>query len=139
MIDALCNGKLSREVEGMEDLLTSAVFGRLRYLPPEEGLLPFLWCAKYLDGTSVLPEGLEVREVKYTFWPWWELPSSSSAEPDLVIELSGGNGDAILVLIEAKFRSFKSSEADLEIHAPNDQLAREWENLSYRCEQLGSV
>ena len=42
MIHALLNGKLSADQENMEDILTSNVFGLLRYLPPEHGLLPFL-------------------------------------------------------------------------------------------------
>src|SRR5687768_14982844 len=134
VIDALCQGKLSRDIEGMEDLLTSAVFGRLRYLPLNEGLLPFLRQATYLDGEMVLPAGARVTEARYTFWPWWKFGDSAGAEPDMVIELLTDAGD-YLVLIEAKFRSFKSSEPEPELVAPADQLAREWENLTHCCNE----
>ncbi len=42
MIPALLHGKLSREQENMEDILTSIVFGVLKHLPPELILLPWL-------------------------------------------------------------------------------------------------
>ena len=42
MIEALLRGKLSREQENMEDVLTSNVFGMLQYVAPELGLFPFL-------------------------------------------------------------------------------------------------
>ena len=34
MLSALLHGKLSREQENMEDILTSIVFDTLRHLPP---------------------------------------------------------------------------------------------------------
>ena len=42
MLHAQRRGKLTREVENLEDLLTSNVFGVFSYLEPEVGLLPFL-------------------------------------------------------------------------------------------------
>ncbi len=42
MLQAMIHGKLTREEEGLEDLLTSNTFGLMKYLPPEAVLLPFL-------------------------------------------------------------------------------------------------
>lgn len=42
MLVALLHGKLSREQENIEDILTSNVFGVLKYLPPGTVLIPFL-------------------------------------------------------------------------------------------------
>lgn len=49
-------------------------------------------------------------------------------EPDVMITIQYVNGQRMLVLVEAKYLSDKSSEANDE-EAPNDQLAREWGNL----------
>ena len=38
-------------------------------------------------------------------------------------------GTKTIILVEAKYKSGKSSEAD-DGEKPNDQLAREWDNLS---------
>ena len=50
MLSALLHGKLSREQENMEDILTSIVFDVLRYLPPDQGILPFFAHASSPDG-----------------------------------------------------------------------------------------
>ena len=42
LLQAQLRGKLTVEEERMEDLLTSNVFGSIKYLKPEEGLLPIL-------------------------------------------------------------------------------------------------
>src|SRR5687767_11782643 len=109
MITALCHSKLSRELEGMEDLLTSAVFGRLKYMMPRDALIPFLSCARYSNGEHALPSNADVQQAKYTFWPWWKFEDCQGSEPDLVIDLDTSDGLAYKVLIEAKFRSGKSS------------------------------
>lgn len=46
MLQAMLHGKLTRQEEEMEDLLTSNVFGLVKYLPPEMVLIPFLSQAK---------------------------------------------------------------------------------------------
>ena len=50
MLDAIIKGKLSREQENMEDLLTSVVFGMIKYLPPHEALFPLLSKAELQTG-----------------------------------------------------------------------------------------
>ena len=52
MLQALLRGKLSRVQENMEDVLTSTVFGLLRYFPVQSGLWPFLSHAANVQGTS---------------------------------------------------------------------------------------
>ena len=48
MLQALLNGKLSREQENMEDILTSNVFGLLRYVQPQDGILKY--CLRILQS-----------------------------------------------------------------------------------------
>jgi hypothetical protein len=138
VIEALLHGKLSREQKNMEDILTSNVFGLMEYLPPEEALFPFLAESSDLVGEHPLAF---LRDVKggaatYTFWPWW--PGGEGrrgCEPDVVVEIDT-DGRSLLVLVEAKYRSGKSSGADeAEDTPPNDQLAREWDNLRLRARE----
>lgn len=131
MIDALLKGKLSREQENMEDVLTSAVFGRLKYVPPPDGLLRFLAEAKRLDGTKPLAHLTGAFEIHYEFWPWLQKADCVGCEPDVLLKLKKGGEVEHLVLIEAKFRSGKSSEQGERHDVPVDQLAREWDNLTH--------
>lgn len=145
MLMALLHGKLSRDQENMEDILTSNVFGLLKYLPPEAGLIPFLQKACTPGGTyplADLPLGIEAE---YKFWPWLVEAECDPCEPDVLIQMKPPNDKRILVLIEAKYRSGKSSEEEnsspdeisrnreesavLTSAQLKDQLSREWENL----------
>jgi len=101
MIEALLRGKLSREQENMEDILTSNVFGMLQYVAPELGLFPFLAQAKTIAGdcplgflTAVCDPGQ--ARVEYDFWPQW--PQS---EPDVVLRIQCHACLSHLVGIEA--------------------------------------
>lgn len=125
MIQATLHGKVP-EFENVEDLLTSSVFGRLRYLPPGDALIPFLETAflydcsprttlkKYFAEHNIL-FGL-YKSVKYFFW----CKHSNLGEPDLILIFSNHqNGDQdLLILVEAKYKSPKSSTGE------NDQLKR---------------
>ena len=122
----------------MEDILTSNVFGLLRYVQPQQGILQYLGLAeaedkkkplKYLSSLSEIPQ----KSIEYQFWPWWEEPNCYGCEPDVVIKLEIPDKQDLLVLIEAKYLSGKSSEADESYDAPIDQLAREWDNLSVKA------
>lgn len=137
MLQALLKGKLSREQENMEDILTSNVFGLLKYVPPGEGLLNYLALAEDEDGNQPLKYLRSLNEasqdsISYEFWPWWEELDCYGCEPDVVISLKISAQKKLLVLIEAKYLSGKSSEADEAYDIPTDQLAREWDNLSVR-------
>ena len=121
----------------MEDILTSNVFGLLKYVTPEEGLLNYLAFAEDEDGNQPLKylgflHEVSQDSISYDFWPWWEEPNCYGCEPDVVISLKISAQKKLLMLIEAKYLSGKSSEADESYDIPTDQLAREWDNLSVR-------
>ena len=126
----ICN-KLSRSEEDMEDLLTGNVFGVWRYLPAEVaqvGLLRFLKTACRLDSVNFGgPDTVNTIELK--FWPWIQEGDAKGAEPDVLIEIVSPDLRKWLVLVEAKYLSPKSSFADEFDQRPNDQLAREMQNL----------
>jgi len=140
MIDALLNGKLSRNQENMEDILTSSVFGLMKYLPAEQGLFP------YLRKTKMYPEGLvgfeylsDAKKVTYEFWPKFSEDDCLPCEPDLVITIDfDAPRKPLVIVIEAKYLSGKSSVADDKARRPTDQLAREWDNLSKHCARIGA-
>jgi len=126
MLEAILRGKLSREQANMEDILTSNVFGLLKYLPLQEGLFPFLRQATTPENKRPL-EDIQ-GNVKYEFWPLWSsgLAKERKCEPDVVIRVTTPERK-VAVLVEAKFLRGKSSVADEREDAPpNDQLAREW-------------
>jgi hypothetical protein len=132
MIHALLKGKLSTDQANMEDILTSNVFGLLRYLPAERGLLPFLAKARCLDGRRLkMPDAVAGVQVDTAFWPTLAEQGCATCEPDVLVRVTwpGRNGRRFLVLVEAKYRSGKSSEADESSAVPLDQLAREWGNV----------
>ena len=88
----------------MEDILTSNVFGLLKYVPPEEGLLNYLALSEDKDGNQPLKYLRSLNEVSqnsisYEFWPWWEEPNCYGCEPD-VYQLEIPDKQDLLVLIE---------------------------------------
>lgn len=136
MIEALINGKLSREQENMEDMLTSIFFGLLKYVPIHEGILPFLSFAHNVD-LHKLPIDLSMDyNIQYEFWPLLN-DYKKSCEPDILIELSN-SVSTLLILIEVKYNSGKSSISDNSKYV-NDQLAREYMNLKLRAEKQNSL
>ena len=127
----------------MEDILTSNVFGLLKYVPAREGLLKYLALAEEKDGKQPLvylssESELAQESLKYEFWPWWEESNCKGCEPDVAISLKIPGEQNLLVLIEAKYLSGKSSEADETTDKPNDQLATEWDNLYVRAGGLNN-
>jgi len=113
--------------ERMEDLLTSDIFGCLRYVPAEKVLMPFLHTACSFHGKDFTVPGKIIR-VHYRFWLWLKSSGRVPCEPDVVIGLETDNHQIHLVMIEAKYYSGLSSEED-ERPEPNNQLARELDNL----------
>lgn len=139
MTIAELRGKISDAAnlsERMEDLLTSDTFGCMRYVPSQRLLIPFLRTACSLRGQA-LPISKTVISAHYSFWPWLKSQGRIPCQPDIVIGLET-EGDRIhLVLVEAKYYSGLSSE-ESELPEPNDQLARELDNLdSVSCAALG--
>jgi hypothetical protein len=129
MLQAQLRGKLTREEEDMEDLLTSNVFGSISYMAPEEGLLPLLSNSQDRDGNSPVINLNNVSKIEYLFWPWIEEKGCKGCEPDVFIKILFTTGKKIMIFVEAKYFSKKSSEASDHEEAPFDQLAREWDNL----------
>lgn len=126
MLLAQLNRKVPSEFEGMEDVLTSSIFGLLRYLPTETA------CVLLAEFAGIeLPPG----PVQLKLWPRYhtppgfvdtflentrdeELPTRGETEPDAVIVTKDW-----LVLLEAKYRS--------RLDDNYDQLGREFA-LGYR-------
>lgn len=123
MFAAQLNGKLTRSDVAMEDLLTSNVFGVWRYLPVELGLKQFLTTAENLDGDRIGGIEQAVR-ANSEFWQRKDFPGCKPAQPDVLIEIVCSDERRILLLVEAKYHSPKSSLRD-ESPLPNDQLAKE--------------
>lgn len=122
---AQLKGKLIREEEGMEDLITSNVFGSFKYVSPRRGLLPFLARATGDGGTKPLEDLPPVKACSYVFWPRYGTADDVACEPDVLISIMQHNGTELHIMVEAKYRSPKSSfPSDGE--QPTDQLAREW-------------
>lgn len=138
MLQAQLKGKLTRREEDMEDLLTSNVFGSIKYLPPEDGLLPILVNSQDSDGNPPNFDLQNINDVTYHFWPWIEKPGCFGCEPDVHIIMNLTNGSKVIVFVEAKYLSPKSSGPDGERKAPYDQLAREWDNLQEVSAQEGA-
>jgi len=134
MLQAQLKGKLNREQENLEDILTSNVFGCFKYLVPNEGLMPFLRLAAKPGGSTLKDILKPVGDARYDFWSGLKEAGCEGCEPDVIIRLEHQDGSKSIVLIEAKYRSGKSSEAEEEEEKPNDQLAKEWDNLAQLAE-----
>lgn len=130
MVMAELYGKISRSGSNIsdrsEDLLTSDVFGALRYLPPNEGLIPILCAAKSFSDSECLEFG-EGEVLKETLF-WNRLTKS---EPDVIVVF-----EKTIVFIEVKYLSSKSGHYSEELEstinleaASSDQLYREFEDL----------
>lgn len=143
MLQAQLKGKLGRDEESLEDLLTSNVFGAFSYLEPSDGLLPFLQRVEGPPATELrdwIATGPGLRAA-YEFWPWIELADCHGCEPDVLIRLERVDGAKAILVIEAKYRSGKSSEADPGAaggERPFDQLARQWDNLARLAQDEGA-
>ena len=134
MIAALTNSKVPRAVRDSEDVLTSTVFGILELMPCT-AVMELLALAEPAEGASPSVSSPDVVETRFLYWPWLGPRDGSGCEPDLVIEtLRADRSVAARILVEAKYRSGKSSEADTttggEERPVRDQLAREWLGLS---------
>src|SRR5262249_16868891 len=102
------HGKLASDLWlRSEDLLTSAVFGSLKYLEPA-AMSTLFRRSRPLDGNAA---PVLLGPLAWHFWPWWD-----TCEPDVVIE-----DDHNLCVVEVKLYSeFGESEAI------GHQLSREW-------------
>ena len=136
LIQAVLGGK-SLGYEYTEDILTSTVFGTIKYLRSDIALIPFIESAFLYDEKRTTlweklnSEGIELRcyrEVEYVFWPW----NQKFGEPDIILIFSNhahGLDDSLLV-VEAKFKSPKSGTDE------NDQLARYFQAINCDIENF---
>src|SRR5690348_4646810 len=113
MLLAEINGKSFRDIEGLEDLLTSAVFGHLRLVRPPVFWLALLDRARTVERHSrtlsqvLASAGVDASQfsgVRVRFWRYF----AGYGEPDLLVHLFGADGLSITILIEVKLHAGKS-------------------------------
>jgi hypothetical protein len=137
LLQAQLKRKLTRREEDMEDLLTSNVFGSLKYVLPQDGLSYVLTSAEDVNGNKIqLPQ--DIVKIQYDFWPQLREADCNPCEPDVLLRVNFSNGQKTIILVEAKYHSDKSSIAD-DSELPTDQLAREWHNLVKLAETENSI
>lgn len=130
MLAALLHGKVSRSVDGYEDMMTSVVFGALQHLPIDLGLRPML---ARLAGDPQPPWFGDITAVHVDYWPWWdEVEDHRGAEPDVALTVQLREGRPRLIIVEAKRRSGKHG------HGEHDQLATQVHNGRRIAEQRGA-
>jgi len=108
-----------------EDLLTSDIFGCCSFLEYEDLLKDILREAIHFNSESHFSPPDSVCSDDYIFWPRFQTGESKQTEPDVLIVLRHSDKECSLVLIESKYNSGKSSEADYDMDVITDQLARE--------------
>lgn len=107
-----------------EDLLTSDIFGCCYFLEYRELLEHVLQEALHFNSKDKLCINEPVISDEYFFWTKFRI-GNSQTEPDVLILLRHPGYRCTLILIEAKYNSEKSSEADYSVEYVTDQLARE--------------
>ena len=154
MIEADLRGKLGYNAanahERSEDLLTSTVFGLLRYLPAADAMFPLMEHAKPVElragKWTVIPTTKLLR-------PWIDLSGATTfdvefwpsfhphGQPDILLTFRNAYRSPVhLVVVEAKLHSPKSGDGAAddenvdaqvppEISMPRDQLCRYWDGL----------
>jgi len=108
-----------------EDLLTSDIFGCCSFLEYEDLLKDILREAIHFNSESHFTPPDSVCSDDYIFWPRFQTDESMETEPDVLIVLRHSERECSLVLIESKYNSGKSSEADYDVDKITDQLSRE--------------
>jgi hypothetical protein len=123
MLLAEINGKPCPEVEGLEDLITSAVFGQLRLIAPPRFWPELFRRAKTVETPnrslsdvllSLNTDPSLYTQVEIRFWR----SLFAYGEPDLLIHFTGDTVSPLIMLIEVKLNSGKSGFGE------RDQLAR---------------
>jgi hypothetical protein len=122
MTIAEIHGKLSADQpqacnDRMEDLLTSDVFGTMRYAGWDRGFLDWLRGAEPVTALSGIGSPLNadlpeagIQNMHFAFWP--RLPNGR--EPDVAILITYSDLRAVLMLIEAKYLSGTSDSEPSE-------------------------
>jgi len=102
-------GKICPGAQNHEDSLTSAVFGHLRYLPPQVFWPDLAEAAVNLSGTCLgdrLPLPIaEYRTLQTIFWP-----PTPHGEPDLALIFEAPDKAPLLLVCEIKLWAGKSGQ-----------------------------
>jgi len=138
MTIAELHGKLSpHRLNGchdrMEDLLTSDVFGTMKYAGWQFGFMEWLRAAIHpFDGSTasmVLPKDDDIQRLHYAFWP----TLLNGREPDILMGIECSDGKIFQVMIEAKYLSGVSDVTlqDMEItsYYSGNQIADQVNNF----------
>jgi hypothetical protein len=141
MTIAELHGKLSPDrpmgaSERMEDLLTSDVFGTMKYAGWDKGFLNWLLNAEPAPVMPLPPsithyfDKREIALIKYRFWPML----INKREPDLAMLIEFDFGNKLLVVVEAKYLSgtsdFEIDEKNEETELTGNQLSDQVNGLS---------
>jgi len=113
------HGKLSQNVERMEDILTSNVFSFFKYARRDIFLKRFL--ERILDTHFTVNE---LNDADFVFWPSYE----DGTEPDFVVVVG-----SYYLLFETKY----FSDFGKETSERKDQITREIEGGSIEAKRLG--
>lgn len=121
MIDAELHGKIP-ELENSEDLLTSSVFGMLKYFQGSTVLFKILNQAKGLSGQMPFNNCKEsdFTNFEIEFWPNLQ----EAGEPDMLIRFENPQGEEKVLCVEVKLDSGKSSFGE------HDQLKKYYNYLN---------
>ena len=130
MLLAELHGKRFQPVEGTQDLLTSAVFGHLRHVDQGDFSAAVFRRAQTVSGEAsnlleqVIAAGVQIAgkcEVSFEFWPYVK----KYGEPDLLVRFRCGSSRPLVLVIEVKLFSEKSSWGP-----EDDQLCRYFDLLN---------
>lgn len=120
-------GKLSPERpscahERLEDLLTSDVFGTMKYAGWQYGFMNWLRSAVSPDGHScavdTLPTDSHIRHVHFVFWPTLR----NGREPDLLLGIETYTGELLQIMVEAKYYS-GTSDIEMSVDEMKPELS----------------
>lgn len=130
MILAELYGKAPREARASEDMLTSAVWGLLRYLPPGDleavlrEVIP--WNEPGADPPDRFYPWTSISSVEILPWPKAPRSTGGFDECDLLLLVTDTEHKTWGLLVEAKYQSRKSQRAvdEQDPSVTGDQLAR---------------
>jgi hypothetical protein len=114
----------------MEDLLTSDVFGAMKYAGWRYGFIQWLRSAEnpydqHPAAKDVLPVSKNIKDIHFEFWPTLR----GGNEPDLMLCIETTDDRVTLVMIEVKYLSGPSDGSPPEEWVPGedsgDQLAKQ--------------
>lgn len=127
----------------MEDLLTSDVFGTMKYAGWKHGFMDWLRSAihpfEVMNASSVLPNNNDIRRLHYAFWP----TLLNGREPDLLIGIECMDGNLVQVMMEAKYLSGSSdvqlTDTEITSYYSGNQIADQVNNFPQYFPELSHI